>query len=167
MESPLVEPPRVVNGGGTDTDSPGAASLRARAMEDLSADIDRRLQAFGERPRRKWITARAREHAYASYMEEWRRKVERVGNLNYPQEARRLGLSGSLSLDVALNADGTVAEIVLRRSSGEVVLDEAAVRIVRLAAPFAELPSSIRDEVDILHIERTWQFSSRNRFNSP
>ena len=145
---------------------PSAATLRARVMEDLSAEIDERLRAYEERPRRKWIRARTREHAYAAYMEAWREKVERIGNLNYPREARRRGLSGSLSLDVALNADGSVAEILLRRSSGEAVLDEAALRIVRLAAPFAEFPPSIRSEVDVLHIERTWQFSSGNRFNS-
>lgn len=143
-----------------------AATSRARIIEDLSAEIDQRLKAFEARPKRKWITARTREHAYAAYMEAWREKVERIGNLNYPPEARRLGLSGSLSLDVALNADGTVADILLRRSSGEKVLDEAAVRIVELAAPFAEFPPSIHAEVDILHIERTWRFSSGNRFNS-
>ncbi len=142
------------------------ADARARVMEDLKAKIDQRLKAFEARPKHKWVTARTREHAYAAYMEAWREKVERIGNLNYPQEARRLGLSGSLSLDVALNADGTVADILLRRSSGEKVLDEAAVRIVELAAPFDEFPPSIRAEVDILHIERTWQFSSGNRFNS-
>ena len=147
-------------------DSSSEATLRARVMEDLSAKIDRRLKAYEERPRRKWITARTREHAYAAYMEAWRRKVERIGNLHYPQEARRLGLSGNLSLDVALNADGSVADIFLRRSSGERVLDEAALRIVELAAPFAEFPPSIHREVDILHVERTWQFSSGNRFNS-
>ena len=143
-----------------------SADSRARVMEDLKAKIDRRLKAFESRPRHKWITARTRAHAYAAYMEAWREKVEHIGNLNYPQEARRLGLSGSLSLDVALNADGTVADVLLRRSSGEKVLDEAAVRIVELAAPFAEFPPSIRAEIDILHIERTWQFSSGNRFNS-
>ena len=142
------------------------ADSRARVMEDLKAKIDQRLKAFEARPKHRWITARTREHAYAAYMEAWREKVERIGNLNYPQEARRLGLSGSLSLDVALNADGTVADILLRRSSGEKVLDEAAVRIVELAAPFDEFPPSIRAEIDILHIERTWQFSSGNRFNS-
>ena len=142
------------------------AMLRARVMEDLSAEIEQRLRAFEARPKRKWITARTREHAYAAYMEAWREKVERIGNLNYPEEARRAGLSGSLSLDVALNADGSVAAILLRRSSGKKVLDEAALRIVELAAPFAEFPSSMREEIDILHIERTWQFSSGNRFNS-
>ena len=153
----MAEPRPEVSSG---TDS------RARIMEDLKAKIDQRLKAFEARPKHKWITARTREHAYAAYMEAWREKVERIGNLNYPQEARRLGLSGSLSLDVALNADGTVADILLRRSSGEKVLDEAAVRIVELAAPFDEFPPSIRAEIDILHIERTWQFSSGNRFNS-
>ena len=143
-----------------------AAISRARIVEDLKAEIDQRLKEFESRPRRKWITARTRAHDYAAYMEAWRTKVERIGNLNYPQEARRLGLSGSLSLDVALHADGTVAAILLRRSSGEKVLDDAAVRIVELAAPFAEFPPSIRREVDILHIERTWQFSSGNRFNT-
>ena len=143
-----------------------AADLRAQVIESLSTALDERLQAYAERPRRKWITARTREHAYAAYMEAWRQKVERVGNLNYPNEARRRALSGSLSLDVALNADGSVAEIFLRRSSGEKVLDDAAVRIVELAAPFARFPPSIREEVDLLHIERTWVFSSRNEFNS-
>ena len=144
-----------------------AATVRARAMEDLSAEIDQRLKAFEARPKRKWTNANTREHAYAAYMEAWRKKVERIGNLHYPQEARRLGLSGRLSLDVALHADGTVAEIFVRRSSGESVLDEAAVRIVGLAAPFSEFPPAIRREVDVLHIERTWQFSSGDGFNSP
>ncbi len=144
----------------------GEAS-RTRLIDDLSAEIDQRLTAFEARPRRKWITARTREHAYAAYMEAWRKTVERIGNLNYPPEARSRGLSGSLSLDVALNADGTVAGILLRRSSGEKVLDEAAKRIVELAAPFAEFPPAIRAEVDILHIERTWRFSSGNRLDSP
>lgn len=142
------------------------ASRRARVMEELSAEIDARLAAYEKRPRQKWISARTREHAYAAYMDAWRRKVERIGNLSYPPEARRRGLSGSLSLDVALNADGSVAEVLLRRSSGEKVLDEAAERIVRLAAPFAAFPPSIREEVDVLHIERTWQFSSGHRIET-
>ena len=166
MGSRSAEPTAAASGGETGANSASAARLRARAMEDLSEDIARRLQDFRERPRREWTATRTRAHDYASYMEEWRRKVERIGNLHYPEEARRLGLSGSLSLDVALNADGTVVAIVLRRSSGERVLDEAAVRIVRLAAPFAAFPPAMRDEIDVLHIERTWQFSSRSGFSS-
>ncbi len=99
-------------------------------------------------------------------MEAWRQKVERIGNLNYPDEARRRKLSGNLLLDVALNPDGSINEITLRRSSGERALDDAAVRIVKLAAPYAKFPDDIRKDVDILHIERTWQFLSGNRFVS-
>ncbi len=146
--------------------SASALIARSRAMASLSAEIDRRLQAYAKRPKRKWITARTQEHKYAAYMEAWRQKVERVGNLNYPDEARRMNLSGNLLLDVALRPDGSVEEIILRRSSGERVLDDAAIRIVNLAAPFARFPKSIAEETDILHVERTWQFLSGNRFSS-
>jgi protein TonB len=139
---------------------------RSLAMASLSAEIDRRLQAYAKRPKRKWITARTKEHKYAAYMEAWRQKVERVGNLNYPDEARRANLSGNLLLDVALRPDGSVQEIILRRSSGKKVLDDAAIRIVNLAAPFARFPKGIAEETDILHVERTWQFLSGNRFSS-
>jgi len=84
--------------------------------------------------------------------------VERVGNLNYPDDARKNRLSGSLVLDVALNADGSVDQITIRRSSGSKILDDAAVRIVELSSPFAPFPDHIKQETDILHITRTWQF---------
>ena len=140
---------------------------RSLAIAALSAEIDRKLRAYAERPRRKWISARTREHRFAAYMDAWRRKVERIGNLNYPDEAARRGLSGNLLLDVALNPDGTVEEITLRRSSGERVLDDAAVRIVKLAAPFSKFSESIAEEVDILHIERTWVFLSTTASQAP
>lgn len=113
--------------------------------------------------RRTYITSRTKEHVYASYMDAWRRKVEQVGNMNYPEAAREQGLYGNLILDVAINADGSVREINLRRSSGHAELDEAAERIVRLAAPFAPLPDRIREHTDVLHITRTWQFRQDNR----
>ena len=143
-----------------------AAALVSRSLEaaaTLSAELDQRLEAYAKRPRRKFISARTREYKYASYMEAWRAKVERIGNLNYPDEARRRKLSGSLLLGVALNPNGTINDIVLRRSSGSKILDDAAVRIVKLAAPFAPFPQSIRAETDILHIERTWRFLRNNR----
>jgi protein TonB len=136
------------------------------AMASLRATIDQQMKAMAERPRRKWISASTREHKFAAYMEAWRGKVERIGNLNYPDEARRRRLSGNLLLDVALKQDGTISDVVLRRSSGKKVLDDAAVRIVKLAAPYGKFPPSIAKEVDILHIERTWQFSTNNRFAS-
>ena len=158
--------PAAVPSPARDTDAAPPVS-RSAAIAALSAEIERKLQAYAERPRRKWISARTREHRFADYMAAWRRKVEQVGNLNYPDEAARLGLSGSLLLEVALNPDGTVAGIELRRSSGRRILDDAAMRIVNLAAPFAEFPPSIADEIDVLHIQRTWIFHSGNRFSSP
>lgn len=139
---------------------------RSLAMASLSAELEQRLNAYAKLPRRKWITSKTREYKYASYLEAWRAKVERIGNLNYPDEARRRELSGNLLLEVALNADGTVNEINLRRSSGHKVLDDAAIRIVELASPFAPLPRNILEETDILHIERTWRFLSSNQFVS-
>lgn len=158
------EPPRLA----TPTQTLTASSLvtNSLAMASLSAELDQRLNAYAKRPKRKWISVRTREYKYASYMEAWRAKVERVGNLNYPDEARRKRLSGSLLLEVALNPDGSINAIELRRSSGHRVLDEAAVRIVKLAAPFAPFPKNILQETDILHIERTWRFLSSNQFAS-
>ena len=144
----------------------GPPVSRAVAIAALSAELERKLRRYPERPRRKWISARTREHKFATYMDAWRRKVERVGNLNYPDEAMQRRLSGSLLLEVSLNPDGTVEDIVLRRSSGRSVLDAAAVRTVRLAAPFAEFPEGFAGEVDVLHIERTWIFHSGNRLSS-
>jgi protein TonB len=124
----------------------------------LSAEINQSWEAYQKRPRQTFLTARTREYKYAAYMDAWRAKVEQVGNLNYPEEAKRRGLTGSLVLDVALNPDGSINNITVQRSSGHQVLDDAAVRIVKLAAPFAPFPDNIRKDTDILHITRTWEF---------
>ncbi len=110
------------------------------------------------KPREKYISARSRESTYAVYIEKWRRLVERVGNLNYPEEARLQKLQGSLVLDVAISADGAVSKIRVLSSSGYKTLDDAAARIVLMAAPFAPFPDTIKTEIDILHIVRTWEF---------
>ncbi len=146
--------------------APTATELLANSFKiaSLSAEIRRKMEAKAERPRRKFISASTKEYNYAAYMEAWRAKVERVGNLNYPEQARKQGLSGSLVLDVALRRDGSIDEITVRRSSGEKLLDDAAIRIVRLSAPFSPFPQHIRDETDILHIMRTWQFLNNKGF---
>lgn len=133
-------------------------------IASLSAQIRRKMESRAERPRRKFISASTKEYHYAAYMEAWRLKVERIGNLNYPEQARKHGLSGSLVLDVALRRDGSIDEITIRRSSGEKMLDNAAIRIVELSAPFAPFPQDIKDETDILHIMRTWQFLNKRGF---
>jgi protein TonB len=132
----------------------------------LTAEIDRRASAYAKRPRRKFISARTREYQYASYMDAWRRKVERVGNLNYPQRAKQERLFGSLVLTVAIRADGSVERLEIDRSSGHRLLDDAAKNIVTLAAPYAPLPENIRRETDILHITRTWHFRESNQLTS-
>jgi protein TonB len=142
-----------------------AEIMASRNLEiaELAARIQQRSSAYSKRERRKAISASTREYKYASYLEAWRRKVERIGNLNYPQEAKRDKLYGTLILHVALRADGSVERIRVLRSSGFEVLDQAAVRIVELAAPFAPFPPDIKAETDILDITRTWQFLRSNR----
>lgn len=144
-----------------------AAELVDRSLEMLSLnrEITQLSQAYSQRPREKFISASTREFKYANYMNEWVAKVERVGDLNYPDEARRRGISGRLVVQVALNPDGTVRDAIITRPSGHRVLDEAALRIVHLAAPFAPLPREIREETDILHITRTWEFTSGHRLS--
>jgi len=147
---------------------PTAAQLitRSFAMASLNAELQQKLDVRAHRPRRKFISANTKEFRFAAYMESWRAKVERVGNINYPDEARRRDLSGSLLLDVAINPDGSVREITVRRSSGHPVLDDAAVRIVELASPFAPFPDDFVRDIDILHVTRTWKFLNNSKFSS-
>jgi protein TonB len=127
-------------------------------IDRLTAELDRRTLSASQRDRRKAVNASTQEYQYASYLESWRRKVEKIGNLNYPDEAKRRRLYGNLLMHVAVRADGSVEKISVRRSSGHKLLDDAAVRIVRMAAPFAPFPPEIRQAVDVLDITRTWQF---------
>ncbi|MCX7159243.1 MAG: TonB family protein [Proteobacteria bacterium] len=141
------------------TPQPSGRDLRelALATMKLQAQIDKRHEEYQKRPRKQFIGANASEYRFARYEEEWRNKVERVGTLNYPAEARGK-LYGSLRLEVALRPDGNVESIRLERSSGLKVLDEAAFRIVRMAAPYGEFPADIRKDTDLLIITRTWFF---------
>jgi protein TonB len=150
------------------SDMPSAAELmmRSREIAKLSADLHDSIKAYTRRPRERYISARSQSFRDAAYLESWRNKIERIGNLNYPEEAKLQNLSGSLILDVALNADGTVNNIELRHSSGYKLLDDAAIRIVKLAAPFAPFTAEMRKDTDILHITRTWQFLNDNSFAS-
>jgi len=145
-------------------EAPSAAELmlRSREIARLSAEIRQKQQAYAQMPREKYISANTRESIYAAYQDGWRQKVERIGNLNYPDQAKQHNLNGNLLLDVAIKADGSLAGIKLLRSSGHKVLDDGAIRIVRMAAPFAPLPPNIRKEVDVLHITRVWQFHNDN-----
>ena len=131
---------------------------RDREIARLTASLEARATAYAKRQRRKSISASTREVRYASYLGAWARKVERIGNLNYPQAAKDQRIYGSLILHVAVRRDGSVEAIRIVRSSGQDVLDQAAVKIVELAAPFAPFPPEIAAETDVLDIIRTWQF---------
>jgi protein TonB len=135
-------------------------------IDRLTSELDRRTVNTSKKLRRKAINASTQEFKYATYLEAWRKKVERIGNLNYPDEAKSKKLYGNLMLHVAIKADGDVEQIRLVRSSGHKILDDAAIRIVELAAPYAPLPPDIREDVDVLDITRTWQFLSGNRLFS-
>ena len=134
----------------------------ALAAIRLQAQIDKQLEEYQKRPRKKFIGARATEYRFAQYEEDWRSKVERVGTLNYPAEARGK-LYGSLRLTVTLRPDGSVDSIELDRSSGLKVLDNAAFRIVRMATPFAAFPPDIARDTDLLVITRTWFFGQGDK----
>ena len=135
---------------------------RSLAMLNLQAQIARQTQVYQERPRKRFIGANAREYRFAQYEEDWRAKIERVGTLNYPAEARGK-LYGMLRLTVTIRPDGTVEAIDLDRSSGLKLLDQAAFRIVQMAAPFAVFPAEIRKDTDLLVITRTWFFAQGDK----
>ena len=132
----------------------------------LEAQINKNYDAYQQMPRRKHVGARTKEYRFAQYIEDWRIKVERIGNLNYPEQARRQQLYGSLQLSVSIRADGSVENVEVSRSSGHRILDAAATRIVKLAAPFSPLPPDITKDIDILTITRTWTFTSSDRVES-
>jgi protein TonB len=150
------------------TEAPGAqpsgrdmADLALAAMR-LQAQIDQQLEAYQKRPRKKFIGANAAEYRFAQYEEDWRVKIERVGTLNYPAEARGK-MYGNLRLTVTIKPDGNVESIELDRSSGLGVLDAAAFKIVRMATPFAAFPPDIRRDTDLLVITRTWFFGQGDK----
>lgn len=151
-----------------ESEQPSATELVNRSLEMLALDrqINQSMLAYSKNPRSKFISARTKEFKYASYMRDWVAKVERVGELNYPDAARRRNLSGKLIVQVAVYPDGSVRDITIRKPSGHKILDDAAVRIVKLAAPFAPFPENISKNTDILYITRTWVFTSSNRLKS-
>jgi protein TonB len=139
---------------------------RALEIVRLEAQIDKDHNTLQTWPKRKFIGARTQEYRFAQYIEDWRIKVERIGNMNYPQRARDLKIYGKLQLSVSINKDGSLVNVEVSKSSGHRLLDAAAIRIVRLAAPYSPLPPNITKDVDILTITRTWSFASSDTLES-
>ncbi len=145
---------------------PDAVDLLSRSLEmvRLEAQIEQQQEAYQKRPRRKFVGARTQEYRFARYIEDWRLKVERIGTLNYPEAAREQKIYGNLQLTVSIRADGSVEKIEVNHSSGQKLLDEAALRIVRLGEPYAAFPPDIAKDTDILSITRTWMFTRSDQF---
>lgn len=135
-------------------------------ISSLEAELAKEQQLYAKRPRIHRLSAASTMHDKGAwYKDDWRKKVERVGNLNYPEEARRQQIYGSLRLMVSINSDGSLYEVLVLESSGQPLLDQAAQRIVRLAAPFAPFTGDLSD-VDRLEIIRTWRFDKGDRLSS-
>ena len=146
---------------------PSGADLAssALAIARIEGQIARQLEEYNQRPRKKFIGARVEEYRFAQYVEDWRQKIERIGNLNYPAAAKGR-LYGSLLLTVVIKANGDLERVEVSRSSGQRLLDDAAKRIVQMASPYAAFPESIRRDTDVLEITRTWTFTNADRLRS-
>jgi len=136
-----------------------AASIE---IDRLEAQIAKQQDEYQKRPKRRFIGARTKEASDAMYLEAWRQKVERIGNLNYPTAAKDQKIYGQLRMTVSIKADGSIESIVIDKSSGSKILDEAAKNIVNLAAPYAKFSEEMQKNTDILGITRTWTFTQED-----
>ena len=132
----------------------------------LEAQIDSDMDAYQKIPKETDVSPSTKEYRFARYIEDWRIKVERIGSLNFPEEAKKRQIFGSLLLNVCVKADGSLDRVQIVRPSGYSVLDQAALRIAKLAAPYSPLPGNIRKDTDILCIYRTWMFTKSNEMVS-
>ena len=157
-QDPMPQP-ATPNVSGLDLAGSALAAVR------LEGQIARNVEEYNKRPRRQFIGARTTEYRFAQYVEDWRQKVERIGNLNYPESARGR-LYGSLVISVIIKSDGELERVEVHRPSGHKVLDEAARRIVQLAAPYSPFPPDIKRDTDIIEITRTWTFTNADRLHA-
>jgi len=143
-----------------------STSLIARSLEiaNLQAKLMLEQEKMARRPKVTRVTsASTLAHQDADYLEHWRQRIETLGNLNYPEEARRKEIHGSLRMLVTLRPDGSVQEVDILKSSGHALLDDAAIRIVQLASPFQPFPLEMRERTDLLEIIRTWKFEKETQ----
>lgn len=168
---PAPRPTPLVRPEGRTTLAPSSINAdsllaQARALSATEAAPGERFAPQQSGPVRGVYGVNAHGVEWARYVEDWRLKVERVGKLNYPDEARRQGVFGSLQLNVVLAADGRLLSVDVARSSGHALLDDAAVRIVRMAAPFPPFPPALAAKFSSLQIARKWSFTSENELFS-
>lgn len=139
---------------------------RSLEIASLEAKLDIQSQAYAKRPRIRRLTSVATKQSIdAQYLHNWRSKIEAIGNQHYPSQAKQQQLFGELRLMVALLPSGDVYQVKILESSGHKILDQAAIKIVHLAAPYPPFPRAMQQEVDVLEIIRTWRFQ-KNRLTS-
>jgi protein TonB len=164
----LATPQPTPNASPDKPELPTSTDMMQRTLEAmrLEAQIAKDMDAYQKRPKRRFVGARAEEYRFARYVEDWRLKVESIGNRNYPEAAREQKLYGSLLLTVGIRANGSIETVVVDRTSGQKILDLAAVRIVEMGGPYAPFPPNISRDTDILYITRTWSFSPGDSLTS-
>jgi protein TonB len=163
-----VSPPAQPQDEAQPTPLPSAAQIMNKSLEiaRLEGQISKDWDDYQKRPRRQFIGVTTQEYRFARYVEDWRLKIERIGTINYPEAAREQKIYGSLRMTVSLRADGSVEKIEINHSSGYKILDDAAIRIVNLAAPYAPFPADISRDTDILSITRTWTFTNSDQLST-
>ncbi|MCF6318482.1 MAG: TonB family protein [Proteobacteria bacterium] len=139
-----------------------APLTKNQKLAKLENNISERMEAYAKRPKSKYISASTKSYEFANYMQTWVKKIERVSNLNYPEEARKRGFVGTLIMTVGINSEGTIKDIKIIQSSGYKSIDDAAEHLVQLSGPFEAIPENI-NKIDILYITRTWQFLPGNK----
>ncbi len=166
--APVATAPAADSGTSEQPEMPSATALMQKTLEvmRLEAQIAKDMDGLQKKPRRKHVGASAEEYRFARYVEDWRQKVERVGNLNYPEAARQMKLYGNLILTVSIRSNGSIEKVVIERSSGRKLLDAAAIKIVEMAAPYAPFPRDIERDIDYLDITRTWTFAKGDELRS-
>ena len=142
--------------------TPTAKELLENSFKTVKSNVDlKKCRTNGTQncsPRHKYISNETTEHKYLAYLESCHLKVERIGKLNFPSEAKREDLTGSVEIEVAINSDETLNDVTIIESSGHEELDNAVFKIINLASPFISFPEDIKEEADILHITQTWRF---------
>lgn len=141
-------------------------SQQRQQVARLAEELDSKIVRESNISKVKYLNSSTREFIPAQYMHSWINRVERIGNLNYPDKARRKNLNGTLILDVVINSNGKLVKTDLRRSSGHQILDDAALRIVQLAAPYPEFSKKLKEVADVIHITRSWEFLNNNHIRT-
>lgn len=133
----------------------------------LVSELRKEKQLYAKRPRINHIdTLSAKSAIEAKYIKDWVEKVEIIGNINYPSQARQQKLSGTLILSVLVNSDGRVLSSTIQQSSGKKLLDEASKKVVRLSSPFKQFPQEMREQYDQLMITRTWIYHNNRKLTT-